>query len=294
MNVRNVWLWALLAVLVAGGLVRAQQESEARTSITGGPDYTASGPGGTVAANDSPGATTGGHHLSSWINFSRPDCCGPIGADGPLMSELYVRTGLTVPIFGGTFAHVLESGWEVKGGGRLLLFDPPSQKAWTVDLSIANIGSHGQHADMVFPLHNIIEAGGTSITGGSSTQLVPLQDVTVQDLNRTYVEALFGREWYLMGSGVSHDGPSWRVGVDGGGLWGTARLDLHEIRHRTETITGLNVGIHSDIDCPLCGCCIFTTGMRLDYTCTFIHNLLQENSSNLQELGILWTAGVRF
>src|SRR4051794_27721008 len=31
--------------------------------------------------------------LSSWITYTRPDCCGPVGGQGPIKWELYGRTG---------------------------------------------------------------------------------------------------------------------------------------------------------------------------------------------------------
>src|SRR5437764_15327313 len=35
--------------------------------------------------------------LSSWITYDRPHgCCGPIGADGPIATELFLRAGASI------------------------------------------------------------------------------------------------------------------------------------------------------------------------------------------------------
>src|SRR5262249_8702377 len=59
---------------------------------------------------------------SEWISYHRADCCGPIGDDGPLNMEVYVRTGPSLPVAGELFAHTLTTGWMVQGGGRTLFF----------------------------------------------------------------------------------------------------------------------------------------------------------------------------
>src|SRR5713101_4542605 len=72
--------------------------------------------------------------LSSWLAYPRLECCGPIGGDGPIQAELFVRTGPSLPVEGPIFGHVLETGWKVEGGGRSLFFNPTMDAAWNIDL----------------------------------------------------------------------------------------------------------------------------------------------------------------
>ena len=45
-------------------------------------------------------------------------CCGPIGGDGPVGQEVYVRTGPSIPFGKGVLAEALNAGWNVTLGGR--------------------------------------------------------------------------------------------------------------------------------------------------------------------------------
>src|SRR5688572_33427329 len=35
-----------------------------------------------------------------WITYTRPDCCGPLGRNGPVGGEFYLRTGPSLPVGG--------------------------------------------------------------------------------------------------------------------------------------------------------------------------------------------------
>ena len=78
---------------------------------------------------------------SPYLRYPRsPCCCGPVGkCGGPIGSELFFRTGMAFPIGGGIFNRYLHTGWDVEGGGRVLLFNPSATAAWTVSLSVSNI-----------------------------------------------------------------------------------------------------------------------------------------------------------
>src|SRR5262245_36300629 len=44
-----------------------------------------------------PGPPTNGHTgLSPWITGTRPGCCGPVGGDGPICTELFFRFGASI------------------------------------------------------------------------------------------------------------------------------------------------------------------------------------------------------
>src|SRR5205807_8645049 len=89
--------------------------------------------------------------LSSWIAYTRPDCCGPVGGNGPIDYELFLRGGLSLPVEGKNFGHVLDVGWEVEGGARSLFFNPAMDRDWSIDFGISNILNRGQHSDGKFP-----------------------------------------------------------------------------------------------------------------------------------------------
>lgn len=141
---------------------------------------------------------------------------------------------------------------------------------------------------------------------GSTTApaTIAAEGVTVSDLNRTFVNVGFGRDWYLNGpaptylnaddrGGCGGGGPVWRVGLDGGGRYGSAKLELHEIHHRTDTIAGAFIGAHADVEVP-CGCCIFQAGVRVEYGYTWMDILQQHNDTDLSDVNLLFSAGVRF
>src|SRR5262249_5357488 len=72
---------------------------------------------------------------SSWLRYPRsPGCCGPVGGDGPIGSEVYLRTGASFALGDGVLADAADVGWAIRGGGRSLFFNPARDAAWTADL----------------------------------------------------------------------------------------------------------------------------------------------------------------
>jgi hypothetical protein len=121
---------------------------------------------------------------------------------------------------------------------------------------------------------------------------VPLLGVTVGSLNRTFVNIGLGREWYLMGTAHSA-APSWRAGFDGGGRWGSEDLRTHELQHRSDVIGGAWASLHTDVEVPY-GAFIFQGGLRFEWDYTWSDVLQLQNNSDLQEINLMFTAGVRF
>jgi hypothetical protein len=144
---------------------------------------------------------------------------------------------------------------------------------------------------------------------GGAPNTIAAEGVSVADLNRTFFNVGFGRDWYLFGeaptylnrgcgsgcgdNGCGCGGPVWRVGVDGGGRYGTAKVELHEVRHRTDTIAGVFIGAHSDVEVP-CGCCIFQAGVRLEWDYTWMDIFQEHNDADLEGINLLFTIGTRF
>jgi hypothetical protein len=225
---------------------------------------------------------------------------------------VYLRWGPTVPLDAGYFGKTLTTGWTVQVGGRSLFFNPEGTRAWTIDASISNVSSHGQRSNEVAVLHDLLVLGEVTdpITGTSTSQpvRVPAVGVTVSHLNRTFVNLGLGREWYIIGDGLHRigcesdcnhggwhgwlDGAMWRAGVDFGGRYGTAKLELHEINHRDDVIGGVWVSVHSDMEIP-CGGCLFIVGGRFEWDYTWT-DILQTTDTDLQNISFLMTLGIRF
>jgi hypothetical protein len=235
------------------------------------------GPGSEAA----PPAAKPAPRLSDWITYTRPcGCCGPIGDDGPIRSELYVRTGPAFLLATDFLSRALQSGWAVQGGGRTLFFNSAGDAAWTGDLSISFMFNHG-NGDVMF------EFSG--------------REVSARALYRTYVNAGFGREWYLHGNAKACGGWFWRAGADIGGRYGAERLDINDdpnflgFARRNDTVAGLYLSAHTDLELP-CGCCTWVYGLRLEWDYTWSDMLLQPSGklSDLQDINLLINLGVRF
>ena len=213
--------------------------------------------------------------MSGWIVHNQANCCSPFGGDGPINTELYIDTGPSIPVAGGILHHIMETGWDVRGGGRSLFFNPAVDAAWTIDLNLSYIYNHAR------PNPKVPSVNST----GSTIQ------ATLKDLNRTFVNGAFGREWYL-NAPANAAGWKWRAGFDLGGGIGSGLVDFVELRHKTDTIYDVLIGLHSDLEVP-CGCCTFTYGFRAEWDYTWT-DLIQRNNGQLQDVNLLATFGVRF
>jgi hypothetical protein len=245
--------------------------------------------------------------MSSWIIHNQTDCCGPIGGSGPINTELFIRTGPTLPVAGGFLHKVLDTGWVFGGGGRSMFFNPAVDAAWTADLSLLYFYNHARPnpkilvtADISNPPVGLPAGPGVRVQGH------------VKDLNRTFVTAALGREWYL-NAPANAAGWKWRAGFDIGGRLGTGvanfALEPNQgfigqsnagLEHKTDTLYGLDLSLHTDLDIPW-GCCTFTYGFRVEWDYTWMDilqprnaHLAQPLNSQLQDVNLLLTFGVRF
>src|SRR5262249_37320400 len=117
--------------------------------------------------------------------------------------------------------------------------------------------------------------------------------VTVQSFNRTFLNLGVGRDWWIWGSANCCDGPQWRAGVDVGGRYGSASIQLNELRHPTDVIGGVWLAVHSEIECP-CGCGVFVAGLRLEWSYTWSDIMQSFNDSDMMDLNLLANVGLRF
>ncbi|MFL5245464.1 MAG: hypothetical protein ACJ8FY_25490 [Gemmataceae bacterium] len=284
MNVKRVGLGALLLTLLAVHSLPAQ--TPALSAADSGPVLRDGPmpPGDMPSLTNSPAAPS---RLSNWIAYTRPDCCGPIGGDGPIESETYFRAGPSLPIEGPLFGHTLETGWLVQGGARVLFFDPPQESAWTVDFSISNIYNHGQRSNIavILPFVNV-PSNNPFVTTPTTLTNFP---VTVHALNRTFVNVAFGQEQYLWGAANTNESTC-RVGWDLGGRYGSEKLELNELRHRTGVTGGVTFAAHTDVEIPW-GKVLLLGGFRLEWDYIWSDVV---HDADVQDLNILLTAGVRF
>jgi hypothetical protein len=282
MNAKVVCSWALVLAVLSVGVARAEDLS-APTRYGDTPQTAPA-----EAAPFTPPAS-----ISGWITYQRPDCCGPVGGHGPVYMELYTRTGPSLPVEGTFFGHTLETGWLIQGGGRSVFFDADMRADWAIDLSLSHTYNHGQHDDIAAALANLNPANAAN----APAPIIP-RAVTVRALNRTFVNATIGREWYLYGSAAECCGWRWRAGLDFGGRLGTARIDLDEFAmrsffRRNDIISGTILGLYTDAEWS-CGCCTFLIGFRAEWDYTFINDLLQLNDTDMQDVNLLLNLGVRF
>jgi hypothetical protein len=287
MNAKTVFSCAVILAVLGTGLARAEETLPAPSedapkpiaaprSVAPMAGYPA--PPGLPATAEAlpPTGPQPAHGLSNWILYQRPDCCGPIGGDGPINTELYLRVGPSIPVGGRVFNHVLQTGWDIQGGGRSLFFNPTMDRDWAVDISVSNIYNHGTHTDFRIPV------------------MTPPGTTTIRQLNRTFGNLGLGRDWYVLGPANACD-CKWRWGIDVGGRYGTARCDFNAFPHRTDVIGGAYAALHTELE-HTCGCCTFQYGFRAewDYTSSDILFITRHVNSDLFEVNLLLTAGVRF
>jgi hypothetical protein len=315
MSGKSIGLAVLATTLWATGALHGQGYGPQPSTSSTGPAWTtppdpqtgwppaftpvpANAPSGPASGLVSPGTTDGNvpgpfpchATLSSWVLYDRPcGCCGPVGGHGPIQTDLYFRGGGSMPVGAGALSSVLDAGWMIQGGARVILFDAEMDAAWTVDLGIGHINNSAWNKTTQFTLTNIPTTSASGITG-----TLPSLEVSVSALNRTYVNLGGGREWYVLGSPDEKEQTTlWRFGVDGGGRYGSAKLDLNEIKHRTDTFGGVYFGLYTDLEIPCCACMI-EIGLRGEWAYTWTDLLQTQNNGDLQDLNLMFTIGIRY
>ena len=225
--------------------------------------------------------------LSDWIVYRRDCCEGREGAATPLYTELYVNVGVTLPVGGMTLSRELKAGWSFTGGARALFFNEPQTRAWVVDLHIININESAGVQNTQFPvlfLHNGTPSNQVVFQGATRNTF------SIQNSQRTLVGLGLGREWYLW-KPATDDGCKWRIGLDGGGRYGTHRVNFNEFGHITDVIGSMYVGVHSQVEVPWRSW-LFHAGVRFEWAYTW-SDILQR-TSDVQDVSVLLSAGIRF
>jgi hypothetical protein len=307
MSMKNVILGTLVLALLGRGAF-----AQDPTGPSGPPPGPA--PAGPADNGGAPPPMMGSFHapiaLSPWIQGTCDDCCGPLSDANPLRTELFLRLGWTIPFGSGSLVDSIDPGFAVQGGGRSLLFNRLGDAAWTFELGGGTYNNPSDGSPVNVPLLNtsftVFDQNGQQL--GRVAE--PLATANVRSLNRTFVNLGAGREWYLLGGAAgTRDNPNpgmWRAGFDGGGRYGTAKVQLSEYTavgetltvapsrsHLTDTIAAVYLALHSDIDIP-CGCCIFQAGFRAEWDYTWSDILQVQNKSDVMSANLLFNMGVRY
>lgn len=252
------------------------------------------GPGGTplpAVSNPIPGAV-----YSPWVGDNPAGgCCGPVGANGPITYEPYLRTGPVLLTGGGPLTAVTKTfGWNVQGGARSLFFNPAGDAAWVFDLGVGYSQNEGRAAQR--PLN--IEIGAVKFGGGLNKQLFA---VGLTELRRTSFNFGFGRDYFLNGPGVVGLAPEYtnfRVGWDVGGRWGTGSAHFEPFgdpggyRRRQGVFHSVYGAGQATWEQPM-GSWTFFLGGRVEWAYNWT-NLIPPNDGEFRDLNLLLTTGVRF
>lgn len=222
--------------------------------------------------------------LSDWIVYRRQGCEGHPGPITPLYTELFVASGPSFPVGGMTLSRELKTGWSFMGGARALIFNEEQTKAWVVNAHIINTHESGGKQDTAFPM--VIFNKGAKVVFGPGG----IPGATIQDSNRTMVGLGFGREWFPW-QPANADGCKWRFGVDGGGRYGSHRINFNEVGHNTDVIGGVYAAIHSDVEIPVRWLLMYA-GFRLEWAYTW-SDILQR-TSDVQDINLFLTVGARY
>lgn len=240
--------------------------------------------------------------LSQWITYDYGDF-GPVGDGIPVMSEVFLRSGFSIPTSAGPASNLgqtLGLGWEIEGGGKLLFFNPTVDAAWTIWASISNAANRGA-SNRTYRITDFLVINDPLIPPPYAPVTL---DVRVNSSNRTFVNLGLGREWYLYGSANSPDNRL-RVGVDGGGRWGSGRVEIVGVnvvnnpsgsnniilRHRTDVIGSVFAALYADYAIPV-GACTILAGLRGEWDYNW-SDILQ-GANDIMSINALVTLGLLF
>ncbi|HEX3152022.1 MAG TPA: hypothetical protein VHR66_28370 [Gemmataceae bacterium] len=205
------------------------------------------------------------------------DCCGPVGAHGPIGQDVYLRVGPTFALGHGLLAKGLDIGVMGQFGARSLFFNPAGDSAWVLD------------GHVIYTYNNAT---------GNDVATVRQEPVTVRALHRSAIGLGIGRDHFLAGPGFV--GGIWDAnlsyGWDAGARWGAGHVDLNPVlesgyRRNYDVFGQPFVGLHAELNIPV-GAYTCIMGGRLEWDYTFSDILPKQGS--FQEISALFEIGVRY
>jgi hypothetical protein len=205
-----------------------------------------------------------------------------------------MREGISFPMGGGIFGSVMKPGFLTQGGVRALFFNPSVDAAWTVDLGVVAGFYDANNSSGGAVIKNFRSTTTNPATNQTTTNVLPSFNVTVSSVQDTVANLGFGREWYLWGNPECPScEPRFRIGADVAGRYGSSKLVLVEIKHKTDVTAGIFGSVHADLEIPI-SCCLFQIGLRAEYGVYFNDILQSQNDTNMQTINLLVHLGLRF
>jgi hypothetical protein len=254
-------------------------------------------PGESVGTLLAPPGAPAGSYGSPWYTDG-PGCGGPIGGHGLVAYDVYWMTGPSLPFGSGAFTDRLHLGWEVAGGGRTLFFNPAGDAAWALDLGLSYTYNRGSNDDFLDVFTR------TPPLTGLNNQVIAQPDqfrtVRIRALHRTSFNFGVGHDWFLWGNALPGGEEGWnlRAGVDVGGRWGTAHVDMVPFdepggySRRQKVFHGTYIAFHSNCERPFGGWILFA-GSRVEWSYDWM-DIVPPLKGDVQNINMLLTAGVRF
>jgi hypothetical protein len=237
-----------------------------------------------IAAVTEQPALPAGSVCSPWSGPGGTGCCGPVGGNGPIMSEVYIRNGVVLPVAGGIFNNVTGAGYMLSVGGRSLFFDPIGSKAWTAEFGVDYIYNNGTRDFEEFDIFGMFSS--------------------IREHHRAAVHIAGGREYYMLTPAYQNN-CNWRVGWDVGGRYGAERVNLNVptdppvanapigFSRRNDTYGGVFVAFHTDFEYPLAGCRTFVAGLRTEWSYNW-SEVIPTWDTNEQDVAIMINFGIKF
>jgi hypothetical protein len=205
------------------------------------------------------------------------DCCGPLGAHGPVGQEVYFRFGASLPYGDGLLVRALNAGYTLQVGGRSQLFEPVGNTAWAADLHLQYQFNNANAEDVV---------------------TVNREPVLVRSLHRWGVGAGVGQDMFLSAPGFV--GGTWdanfRLGWDVGARFGTGHVDLNPLfdlsgyRRKQDTFWQPFAGVMAAVEMPIGGW-TWIGGGRLEWAYTS-WDIIKD--AEFHEVNALFMVGVRY
>ncbi|MSR53561.1 MAG: hypothetical protein EXS09_09775 [Gemmataceae bacterium] len=168
------------------------------------------------------------------------NCCGPVGSDGPIGQEVYVRYGVTYAQGDSLLARNLKRGQTAQIGARTQLFNTEGDAAWAIDAHVAYAFNRGNGANII---------------------TLETEPVSIHSLHRTSVGLGLGRDWFLFQPGFILD--SWdanfRLGADLGSRWGAGHVnfdtpfEIGGYRRRYDVFAQAFGGLTATMEIPMGG-----------------------------------------
>lgn len=223
-------------------------------------------------------------------------CNGPVGANGAVSYEGYVRTGPSLIGGGGELSAILKTGWNVQVGSRTLFFNTPGDAAWVLDLGLGYTRNRGQRLERTTQAFIVSDPDAQTGARGGDV----LVELGIRGLSRSSLNFAVGRDYFLNGPGVvGQEGfGNIRVGWDVGGRWGTTSIDLEPVddpggyRRRQDVYHGLFLGTQLNWEKPVGGW-TFLIGGRVEWSYYWM-NILPPRDGDFRDINILMMFGVRF